>query len=55
MKKESTAAKTIVVNPELWKRARLKALQENRSLSAVIRDLLRDWTNKDKEKEPAAA
>ena len=46
--------KTLIRLPkELHTEARIKALREGRSLSAVIRELLTEWLSEEEKKKPA--
>lgn len=40
------------IPPEMLKQAKKKAIDEGRSLSNVLRDLLQDWATGEKDKKP---
>lgn len=51
MSKGETPLRAVRVEPELWEKARSKAKKDGVSLSAIIRQALRDYTE---ESEPNA-
>ncbi|NJP24420.1 ribbon-helix-helix protein, CopG family [Microbispora sp. SCL1-1] len=43
---EGVTVRNISIEDDLWAAAKAKAASEGRSLSAVIRELLREWLSK---------
>ncbi len=41
----SNAQQSLRLSPELWRRARQKAVGEGRSMTAVVENLLADWVD----------
>jgi len=44
--KKSNQVNVKNVPPDLLRKAQIKAIQEGKSLSEVLRELLKDWTQK---------
>lgn len=39
--------RSITVDHDVWTDARIKAIREGKSLSSIVRDLLRQWVNEE--------
>lgn len=45
--KAAGVTRSITVDHEVWTDARVKAIREGKSLSSIIRDLLKQWVNEE--------